>query len=135
MTLVLLRGVPFQPNFYLGASQQFGISTWSSNDLCGFNARRINGHGPLFSLDPTADSKSYASVFHRVSLDPNQKGNNANSYKGHYLNFMIRKERTAAESMQNFSDTWPPALIADGSVDVSFGVDHEHRHRHFSTLQ
>jgi len=38
-----------------------------------FNARRMNGDGPLFSLDPYADRVSYAPILHTVSLDPNQK--------------------------------------------------------------
>jgi hypothetical protein len=37
----------------------------------------MNCHVPLFGLDPNADGVSHVSVFHRVSLDPNQKPRNA----------------------------------------------------------
>jgi len=50
-------------------SLQFCRVTWSVNDPAShFNARRVNGYGPLFSFDPRADGISYASVFHGVRV-------------------------------------------------------------------
>jgi hypothetical protein len=55
----------FQPFVYQEMSLQFRLFTGSGHDLPGlFNAGRMNGYGPLFSFDPSADGISYASVFH-----------------------------------------------------------------------
>src|ERR1700680_1322572 len=61
----------FQPTFYHGASLQFCFLAWSADDPpLHLNARRMNGDGPLLSLDPRADRVSYAPVFHRVKFGP-----------------------------------------------------------------
>jgi hypothetical protein len=75
---VFLRGVLFQPSVYHGTRLQFCVFPSPSNDLPGhFNTCGMNGHVPLFSLDPNADGVSYAFVFHRVSVNLNQKLRNA----------------------------------------------------------
>jgi hypothetical protein len=69
LPLALGRRVFFQPFVYQRMSLQFRLFTWSGHDLPGFfNARRMNGHGPLFSFDPSADGISYASVFHWIEF-------------------------------------------------------------------
>ena len=64
----------------------FAWSAVSANRLSGrpdddpplhLDAHRMNGDGPLLSLDPSADRVSYPPVVHAVSLDPNQKLSNA----------------------------------------------------------
>jgi hypothetical protein len=70
--------VAFQPSVYHGARLQFCFLAWSADDLpLHLDARRMNGDGPLLSLDASADGVSYPPVFHAVSLDPNQKLSNA----------------------------------------------------------
>jgi len=45
--------------------------TWPSYELShNFDACRMDGDGPLFSLDPYVDSISYASVFHENNSGP-----------------------------------------------------------------
>jgi hypothetical protein len=61
----LCAGCLIEPFGYQQMSLQFCVFARSGNDLPDrFDARRMNGHGPLFSIDPNADRISYASVFH-----------------------------------------------------------------------
>ena len=75
---MLLRRVLFNPPVYHGTSLQCCVFTCPGSDFPGhFTAPRMNCHVPLFGLDPNADGVSHVSVFHRVSLDPNQRPRNA----------------------------------------------------------
>jgi hypothetical protein len=40
----------------------------------------MNGYGPSFALDPHVDGVSYAFVFHKLTLDPNQSLSNSASF-------------------------------------------------------
>jgi hypothetical protein len=63
--------VAFQPSVYHGARLQFCFLAWSADDLpLHLDARRMNGDGPLLSLDASADGVSYAPVLHRVKFGP-----------------------------------------------------------------
>jgi hypothetical protein len=69
--ILFLRRVAFQPSVYHGARLQFCFLAWSADDLpLHLDARRMNGDGPLLSLDPSADGVSYAPVLHRVKFGP-----------------------------------------------------------------
>ena len=67
----------FQPIVYQGARLQFCLPARSDDDpSLHLDAHRMNGDGPLLSLDPSADRVSYPPVLHTVNLDPNQKLSN-----------------------------------------------------------
>ena len=62
-------------------SLQFRLFTWSGHDLPGlFDAGRMNGYGPLFSFDPSADGISYASVFHWNEFLSRRAGSSSPSF-------------------------------------------------------
>jgi hypothetical protein len=59
----------FQPIVYHRASLAFCVATRSDYDPpLHLDARRMNGDGPLLSLDPSAEGVSYAPVLHGLEF-------------------------------------------------------------------
>jgi len=85
-------------------SLQFRLLTRSKNDLSvPFDALRMNGNVPFFSLDSRADSVSNASVFHRL---------NATTFLA-----QDRGSRGRWGRRQAIAAVWPPAHIAQVRLD------------------
>jgi hypothetical protein len=69
MALWYLPATPVEPGIYHGMGVQFCFLTRSNNDLSGqFDAVRMNGNVPFFSLDSHANGVSNSSVFHQGAI-------------------------------------------------------------------
>jgi hypothetical protein len=70
-----LRRVLFQPIIYHVASPQFCVLARSIDDPpFRLDARRMNGDGPLVSLNSCTEGVSYASVIHGIGFGLKSKG-------------------------------------------------------------
>jgi hypothetical protein len=82
-------------------SLQFRLLTRSKNDLSvPFDALRMNGNVPFFSLDSRANSVSNASVFHRLNattfLPQDRVARTLETTAGHSGNMLARTYRASA---------------------------------------